>query len=53
MRVGELNIINSIIGNGDGLAAKDLLIATSVTAQVVNVEQNTEVLTAEPGQINN
>jgi hypothetical protein len=53
MHIGELNIINSIIGNGDGLAAKDFLVATTVSGQVINVNNNIEVLTAEPAQINN
>ena len=53
MKVGTLNILNSEIGNGDGLAAKDFIVETTVTGQVINANNNVEVLIAEPTTITN
>jgi len=53
MKVGTLNILNSEIGNGDGLSAKDFTIETTVTGQIINANNNVEVLIAEPVTITN
>ena len=53
MKVGTLNILNSEIGNGDGLAAKDFIVETTVTGQIINANNNVEVLIAEPTTITN
>ena len=53
MKVGTLNILNSEIGNGDGLAAKDFIVETTVTGQVINANNNVEVLISEPTTITN
>ena len=53
MKVGTLNILNSEIGNGDGLAAKDFIVETTVTGQIINANNNVEVLIAEPVTITN
>ena len=53
MKVGTLNILNSEIGNGDGLSAKDFTVETTVTGQVINANNNVEVLISEPTTITN
>ena len=53
MKVGTLNILNSEIGNGDGLAAKDFIVETTVTGQIINANNNVEVLISEPVTITN
>ena len=53
MKVGTLNILNSEIGNGDGLSAKDFTIETTVTGQIINANNNVEVLISEPTTITN
>ena len=53
MKIGTLNILNSEIGNGDGLSAKDFTVETTVTGQVINANNNVEVLISEPVTITN
>ena len=53
MKVGTLNILNSEIGNGDGLSAKDFTVETTVTGQIINANNNVEVLIAEPTTVTN
>jgi len=48
MNVGTLEILLNEIGSGDGFAAKDFTISTSVTASVILMEDNVEVSISEP-----
>ena len=52
IEVGTMEIILNEVGSGDGLAAKDLVIATTVTAANLVIEDNIELLIAQPATIN-
>ena len=48
VKAGTIDVLLNEIGNGDGFAAKDFTIASTVVYQTFNNEDNVEVSIAPP-----
>ena len=48
VRAGTISVSYLVVGSGDGLSAKDMVVATSTVASLIELTSNTEELVSKP-----